>query len=224
VNGELRVVDDVPGAFAAEVADAFSTAPGDTFGLALSGGETARRCYDRLARQPGIDWSAVTVYWGDERCVPADSLEVNARLAHETLLACVSPGAVHPMRCEDGPDAYAEILASAPSLDLVHLGIGPDGHTASLFASSAALDAPAGQLVALSEDPSGRNPFRRLTLTLAGIARFALAVVTVEGSEKRDALARVRAGDPTVPASLIRAQRVLWLADPAAAGCREEDK
>jgi 6-phosphogluconolactonase/glucosamine-6-phosphate isomerase/deaminase len=70
----------------------------------------------------------------------------------------------------------------------------------------------------MNEDPAGRNPFPRMTLTLAGIARARLALVTVAGDEKRDVLARVAAGDPDVPASHVQADRVLWIVDPAAAG------
>lgn len=218
MNGELRVVDDVPAAFAGLFADKCSRPRGRSVGVALSGGDTARRCYERLACQPGVHWPALRVYWGDERCVPADDPASNRRLAVEALLRRVRPMAVHPMCCEDGPESYDAVLRDAPSLDLVHLGLGADGHTASLFAGSAALDAPPDRLVAENEDPSGRNPHRRLTLTLAGIARFALAVVTVSGPAKRDALDRVRAGDPAVPASHVRAPRLVWLADPDAAG------
>ena len=76
MNGELVVTDDVPGAFAAEVVSAFVNRPNEEFDIALSGGETARACYERLAAQGAhaIDWLAVNVFWGDERCVPPDTL------------------------------------------------------------------------------------------------------------------------------------------------------
>ena len=82
MNGELLVVDDVPGEFAERVIEAFHSRPGEDFSLALSGGETARRCYERLATIGGeqIDWWQVDVYWGDERCVPPDHEESNERL------------------------------------------------------------------------------------------------------------------------------------------------
>jgi 6-phosphogluconolactonase len=122
------------------------------------------------------------------------------------------------MRCDDGPDPYQQRVAQAGRLDVVHLGLGPDGHTASLFPGSPALDADPGRLVVMNEDPKGRNPHERMTLTFSGIARARLAVVTVEGEEKRDAFAGVCAGDPQLPATRIRADRVIWLVDPAAAG------
>ena len=219
--GELVVVDDVPGELAERVIEAFHSRPHDGFSLAVSGGDLARRCYERLADDAGsqIDWWKVDVYWGDERCVPLDHPGSNYRLARESLLERV--GAVNanfPMRCEDGPDPYQLRLGELGRIDLIHLGMGPDGHTASLFAGSPALDADPGRLVVMNDDPSGHNPHTRMTFTLAGIARARLALVTVEGEAKRDVMARVLADDPDVPATRIRADRVLWIVDPAAAG------
>ena len=98
------------------------------------------------------------------------------------------------------------------------LGVGPDGHVASLFPGSDAIDADPGRLVVMNEDPTGTNPHPRMTLTLAGIARARLVLVTVEGAAKAEALARVRADDPTCPGALVRADQVVWIVDPAAAG------
>jgi 6-phosphogluconolactonase len=220
-NGPLYVVDDLPGEFAERVIEAFHTRPSDMFSLALSGGETARRCYERLATDGDtqIDWWKVDVYWGDERCVPMDDPASNYRLGREALLEKVgAANATYPMRCEEGPDPYQLRVGELGRFDLVHLGLGADGHTASLFPDSAALEADPGRLVVMNDDPSGRNPHRRMTLTYSGIARAHLVIVTVSGDDKREALARVAAGDPTAPASQIHAERVVWLADPAAAG------
>src|SRR5690606_7446380 len=109
-------------------------------------------------------------------------------------------------------------LGELGKLDIIHLGMGADGHVASLFPGSPGLDADPGRLVVMNEDPSGRNPFPRMTLTLAGIARANLVLVTVRGEEKAEAMARVKAGDPTCPGSLVNADRVIWIVDPAAAG------
>ncbi|HEX5365517.1 MAG TPA: 6-phosphogluconolactonase [Acidimicrobiales bacterium] len=221
MHGELVVVDDVPGEFAERVIEAFHGRPHDGFSMALSGGELARRSYERLADDAGsqIDWWKVDVYWGDERCVPLDHESSNYRLGREALLERVGAvNANYPMRCEDGPDPYQLRLGELGRLDVVHLGVGADGHTASLFAGSPGLEADPGRLVVMNHDPSGRNPFPRMTLTLAGIARARLALVTVAGESKRAALARVAAGDESLPATRIRAERVLWLVDPAAAG------
>jgi 6-phosphogluconolactonase len=221
VHGDLVVVDDVAGEFAERVIEAFHARPNDGFSLAVSGGATARAAYERLADDAGtqIDWWKVDVYWGDERCVPHDSPDSNYHLVREALLERVGAvNANYPMFCDEGADAYQLRLGELGRLDVVHLGLGADGHTASLFPGSAALDADPGRLVALNEDPTGRNRFPRMTLTLGGIARARLVLVTVRGEEKRDAFARVQAGDPDCPASRIRADQVVWIVDPAAAG------
>ena len=157
------------------------------------------------------------MYWGDERCVPPDSSDSNERLGRESLLERVGAAhAVYPMRCDEGPDAYQLRVGEVGRFDVVHLGLGPDGHTASLFPGSDALDADPGLLVVMNEDPSGSNPFKRMTLTFAGISRARLAIVTVEGESKRDAMQQVFDGGD-VPASRITAERIIWLVDRAAA-------
>lgn len=217
--GTLRLVDDVPGAFAAELITAFGERTEDSFAVALSGGDTARACYERLARdaREAIDWWRVDFYWGDERCVPHDDPDSNYRLAREALLDRVgAANATHLMRCAEGADAYQLRLGELRWLDVVHLGLGPDGHTASLFPQSAGLQADPGRLVTMNDDPLGNNPHRRMTLTFAGIERARLAVVTVSGAAKAGALARIAAGE-NLPAAHIRAEQVLWLVDQAAA-------
>ena len=219
LRGELVVTDDVPGAFAQQVIESFRARSLDTFSLALSGGETARRCYERLAETAGsqIDWWKVDVYWGDERCVPHDHPDSNYLLAREALLDRVgAANATHLMRCAEGPDPYQLRLGDLGRIDLVHLGMGADGHTASLFPHSAALDADPGRLVAMNDDPLGGHPHARMTLTFAGIARAQLAVVTVSGREKAEALAAVAAGED-LPAARIDAEHVRWLVDGDAA-------
>jgi 6-phosphogluconolactonase len=225
MNGEVIVVDDVAAEFAERVVEAFHGRPGDGFSFVVSGGPTARRCYERLASDAAdeIDWWQVDVYWGDERCVAHDSPDSNERLVRESLLERVgAANAVYPMRCDEGPDPYQQRIAQAGRLDFLHLGLGPDGHTASLFPHSPALSVDPGRLVVMNEDPSGQNPYQRMTLTFSGIARARLVVFTVAGAEKRDAFAAVRRGDPDCPAALVRAERVIWLVDPAAAGLDEK--
>lgn len=217
--GELRVVDDVPGAFVRAIVDAFERRSEETFSLALSGGGTARRCYERLAAVAAetIDWWQVDIYWGDERCVPPDHPDSNERLVREALLERVgAANAVFPMRCEEGTDPYQLRLGELGKFDVVHLGVGADAHTASLFPGSPALSADDGRFVVLNDDPSGRNPHARMTLTLGGIARSRLVVVTVEGEEKRAAMKAVVSGED-VPAASIRGDDVIWLVDPSAA-------
>ena len=216
--GQVEVVDDVSGRFAAEVIDAFIDRPDATFSLAVSGGSTARRCYERLAVDgaEAIDWWAVDLYWGDERCVDPDSPQSNQRLVREALLERVgAANEVHPMRCEEGPEPYQLKISALPAIDVIHLGMGPDGHTASLFPASPALDADAGRLVVMNEDPSGLNAYRRMTFTFSAIARARSVIITIEGDDKRDAFSKVRAGED-LPVARVRAPRVLWLVDRAA--------
>lgn len=221
MQGEVHVVDDVPAAFCQVVGDAWTDRARDGFTLAVSGGDTARRCYEALSSWPDspVDWMRTEIYWGDERCVPLDHPDSNYRLVRESLLGGVAGvHALFPMICDDGEDdAYHLLVSALGSLDLVHLGLGTDGHTASLFPGSPGLEADPGRLVVRNEDPSGANPHPRMTFTFAGIAKARTVVVTVEGEAKRDAFAAVRSG-ADVPAAHIEAPRVIWLVDHAAAG------
>ena len=217
MKGELVVVEDVPGAFAERVVDAFQHRPDDDFSLALSGGDTARRCYERLGEESSIDWWLVDVYWGDERCVPPDDPESNQLLGRQSLLERVGAArSIHPMRCEDGPDPYQLRVGELGRFDVVHLGVGPDGHTASLFPGSPGLDADPGRLVVMNNDPTGANTHPRMTLTLSGIARARLVLFTVVGEDKQPAMQRIADGED-LPAARVTADRVVWLVDPAAA-------
>jgi 6-phosphogluconolactonase len=219
VNGQLIVVDDLPGAFAARLISAYANRPDELFGFALAGGTTARPCYERLAAESvdAMDWLSVNVYWGDERCVPPDHPDSNQLLGRQALLEKVgAANAVYPMNCLEGPDAYQLRLGEIGKLDVIHLGMGADGHTASLFPDSPALDADPGQLVARNEDPSGRNPYRRLTLTFSGLARSRLVIFTVAGEQKRPTLQAVIDG-ADLPAARVTADEVIWLVDGDAA-------
>lgn len=240
MNGTVEIVTSVADRFAEVVGNALARgtaeAVGDRgFSLFLSGGPTARKAYQRLAQATGpgasargpvttpkVDWTRVDAYWGDERCVPPDDEDANQRLCREVLLDPVGPlRSIHPMYTGGDPAAaaaaYQQELSELDQFDLVHLGMGPDGHCASLFPGSAALDAPDDVLVLANTDPNDTNPHERITLTLPAIARARLVVFTVAGSSKRDAFARVRKGEP-LPAGRVRASEVLWLVDPDAAG------
>ncbi len=230
--GRVELVDSVPDAFARLVATRLAAAAGDGdggFSLFLSGGGTAEACYRRLAVLSGqgepspSGWGAVDVYMGDERCVPPDHPDSNHRMITEVLLAKVGPvRSDHPMYTAGPPDqaaaAYQGLLEPLGAFDLVHLGLGPDGHTASLFPGSVALaiDDPA-VLVAANRDPLGHNLHDRITLTLPGLTRARLAVFTVDGESKSEPLARMAAGED-LPAARVRADEVLWLVGTSAAG------
>jgi 6-phosphogluconolactonase len=199
VLGEVRVADDVPAAFADLLIE---EAPES---VALSGGTTAQRCYAEL-RARDVDWRGVTVFFGDERVVPVDSDESNEGMARRALLDHATPVEIHSM-VGLGADGYDELLRSLPPIELVHLGLGPDGHTASLFPGAPQLRETDRYVVDAGDD---QHPHPRITFTFPAISRSQLAVVTVEGASKRDAFARVQRGDD-VPASRISATRVIWL-------------
>ena len=209
--GTVHVVDDVSAAFARLVTDSV------THSIALSGGDTADTCY-RALRGASVDWAAVEVFFGDERFVPVDSPDSNEGMARRALLDFVPVRAIHsmyqPVPIDDAAHAYDDLLRAAPPIDLVHLGVGPDGHTASLFPGSPALD-EAERLVIATGDAAHPQP--RLTFTFPAIARARMVVVTVTGEEKRAAIERIEAGDD-LPAARIRGQHVVWLGDRAALG------
>lgn len=222
MNGTVRLVPSVPEAFADLVAGELGHA--DTgYSLFLSGGGTATECYRALAGRSGLRWSSVDLYQGDERCVPPDDPDSNHRMITEVLTDVVGPmRSDHPMYIS-GPAGvaasdYQRKVALLGRPDLVHLGLGPDGHTASLFPGSTGLaDTDPDHLVVDNTDPNGINPHQRITLTLSGIARAKRIVVTVAGASKRGALARIMAGDD-LPAGHITGDSVLWLVDAEALG------
>jgi 6-phosphogluconolactonase len=222
----ITPVSDVPGAFAAAVLEAFGARPGPRFVLVLSGGPTARACYERLATAPpsAVDWTVVDIYMGDERVVPPADDDANQRLVHEALLDRLPTpvGSFVPMPTTGPvPDCVARYqrtisdLLAGPGIDLIHLGLGPDGHTASLFPGAPTLAAGPDELVAATEDPNGLNPHPRLTLTLPAINSARTAVFTVTGAAKADAIAALRRGDD-IPASRVHAAHTVWLVDDAA--------
>jgi 6-phosphogluconolactonase len=223
VNGSLVVVDDVAASFAQLVLDRAIARKASQFAIAFSGGSTARECYERLARigVSTLDWSTIDAWWGDERCVPLDDPDSNYRLVEESLLGEVGPlASVQPMRSDipNAADAYDRLVHSAPPIDFIHLGLGPDGHTASLFPDSDALTAPASRFVVSNLDPRGNNPHERITFTFGGIAHCRSAVVTVAGSSKTEALHRVLDGDLTAPAAHLANDDLIWLVDAEAMG------
>lgn len=206
------------------------------FTVALSGGKTPRGMLETLAAQR-LDWSAVHLFWSDERCVPPDDAASNFGMAREALLARVDvpPANIHRMRGElppaDGATDYEAQLRTffggAPAFDLIYLGLGPDGHTASLFPGTAALDIADRACVANRVDGPVASPWR-LTLTYPAINAGRSVTFLVEGSEKASILAAVLRGKQDVrryPAQGIAPVRgdLLWLADEAAAGGLDRD-
>ena len=214
-----------------------SIAAAGRFSVALSGGSTPRALYGLLAEPPfreAIDWPRVHLFWGDERFVPPDHPDSNYRLARETFIsrASIPAGNVHRIPTEGRhPEAaatqYEETLhrffavpkGGVPRFDLVLLGLGADGHTASLFPGSPALS-ESHRLVVATHVP--KLAAWRLTLTPPMLRGARHVVFLVSGSEKAHALQEVLEGpyDPErLPAQLVRLEEgdVTWLVDEAAA-------
>ena len=194
------------------------------FTLAVSGGHTPWIMLRALA-DDDVPWAGVHVFQVDERVAPAGDPDRNLTHLRESLLqhAPMRPDQIHPMPVEEADleaaaAQYAltlrEIAGSPPALDLAHLGLGPDGHTASLVPGDAVLDV-ADEDVALTGLYQGR---RRMTLTFPAINRARRVLWVVTGSEKMEMLRRLREGDLSIPAGRVRREGALVLADKTAAG------
>ena len=188
--------------------------------IALSGGTTPRAMHEALARISDLPWSAIDVYFGDERCVPADHPDSNYRMAKESLFDKVSISAERIHRPEaERPDRDAAALAYEAvlpaSIDLVVLGIGEDGHTASLFPGSPALEPSERRCVAVV---GPKPPPERLSLTPRALSEARTLLMLATGAGKAEAVARALEGewDPKrTPSQLAR--RGTWILDHAAA-------
>jgi 6-phosphogluconolactonase len=205
-----------------------------TFSVALAGGSTPKAAYALLARSPYsalLAWERVRFFFGDERCVPPDHADSNYRTANETLFTPlrIPETNVFRMRGEDTPmvaaTAYEQILTRElgvePTFDLILLGMGPDGHTASLFPGTPP-DEGSSALVQTRKAPAGMAVADRLTITPRVINAARKVLITVTGSAKAEALARALNGpyDPTsCPVQIVRPEsgRCTWLVDKAAA-------
>src|SRR5216683_6892354 len=205
------------------------------FMIALSGGNTPRKTYGLLGSEPyrsQVDWELVHIFWSDERCVPPDSPDSNYLMAHEELLSQIPIPVqqVHYMPA-DQPDRYAASQAYAeemqrtfgtngiPSFDLIQLGMGPEGHTASLFPHQASLHEQQRLVIPVSVP---KPPPDRLTFTppVLNAARNVLFLVT--GADKADALHAVLEGPyqpDEYPAQIVRPPQgeVVWMLDTAVA-------
>jgi 6-phosphogluconolactonase len=220
VKGELHVVASVPDAFASFVDDrlaAHRAAGRGTFRLGASGGASGTAAFTALSARAN-DLSDLALYFVDERCVSADDPDSNQKMLRGALGERVEELAgFFPMSCEAGAESYDALLKAAGHLHLCQLGLGPDGHTASLFPGSPALFAPADRFVVENEDPSGSNVHPRLTLTYSAIETFEALVFTVIGADKQAALSGIDAGGD-LPAARLDGPEVTWLCDAAAAG------
>ena len=213
-------------------------AVGETFAICLSGGETPRPIYALLAEEPyraRMPWARIHWFFGDERHVPRDDPRSNFKMVEEALFsrAPVPAQNIHAVPTDRSPEesasAYArelqsfygapELSADRPLFDLMLLGLGPDGHTASLFPGHQALDEKQKWVLPIS---TPTQPEPRITLTLPVLESSRAVLFLVAGAKKRDALRRLRAGDATAPAARLHPPGAIHvLTDAAAAGQSE---
>jgi len=207
--------------------------------IALSGGSSPLDAYRLLAKEPSLDWTKIHIYWVDERAVPPDHERSNYGAAKAALLDSIPipPENVHRMRGED-PDveaaaaAYEEELrnikakvSGLPSLDLIVLGVGDDGHTASLFPDRDTVNITDKLVAAVAARTDGGGDPRepRLTLTAPMLENAKAAVIIVFGKSKHEPLERIWATSGDVkktPARVVRGFRgaITWVIDRAAGG------
>jgi 6-phosphogluconolactonase len=206
---------------------------GDRLAVALSGGSTPKRLYGLLTADPlrrDLPWDRIHWFWGDERVVPKDDPMSNRRMALEAMLDHVPapPGLIHPVpvdlsspaECAAAYDTELRQFQSSrggvPLFDIVLLGLGPDGHTASLFPNAPALQER--QRLAIDTE-AGMEPFvPRVTLTFPAIASSRSVAFLVSGADKREALRRIRAGEDVPAAHVTSEGPVVWFVDEAALG------
>jgi 6-phosphogluconolactonase len=200
------------------------------FAVVLAGGSTPEATYGILARDyaDSIDWNNVNVFFGDERSVPPDHTNSNYKMARESLLDHVPIGSVHRMRGELPPDEAAEAYEQElrdffgpddlPEFDLILLGTGPDGHTASLFPETSALEVHDRWVVA---NPVLKLETTRITFTVPVINAARAVYFLVAGENKAAPVAEILEGNPDpreYPASLIQPENgPTWMVDRAAA-------
>jgi 6-phosphogluconolactonase len=204
-----------------------------TCNIALSGGSTPKRMFQLLAAmgRSAAPWDHIDLWWGDERTVPPDHPDSNYRMTRENLLEPleIDPARVHRITGELDPQAAASAyerelvaaLGDPPVFDLVFLGMGPDGHTASLFPNSPALAESKRVVVAnLVTSPLVHGTTTRITLTASALSAAKHTRFLVAGADKAEALAQVLEGprNPTkYPSQLITGADVKWFVDTAAA-------
>lgn len=204
------------------------------FTVALSGGSTPGRLFEKLANPPFRDrlpWDRTVIFWGDDRAVPPDHEHSNYRLAHDTLLkhVPVEERAVHRVKGELGADEAARTMLrdlftvfgdkATPQFDLVLQGMGTDGHTASLFPGTLALEAT--DWVVPVHDPPANPKVDRVTLTFPVLNNAHTALFLAAGANKQSLITEIRhdqsAGE-RYPAARLQAESTLWYVDQAAFG------
>jgi len=227
---DIKILPDAAALTAAAVEEFLRSAKTS---VALAGGNTPRMVYSALAARQDVQWGKIHFFWGDERHVPPDHADSNFRMAHEAMLSRVPvpAGNIHRIHAEN-PDAGVAAAAYAadlckhfqfgvgqfPRFDLVMLGMGPDGHTASLFPGTSAVGETRLIVAATWVE---KFMAQRITLTVPAINNAACVMFVVCGADKAETLRLVFRGNqqPVFPSQLIRPTngRLIWLVDEAAA-------
>jgi 6-phosphogluconolactonase len=214
------------------LAERIAATPG-RFVLNLSGGSTPKALFERLTHddlRQRIDWTKLHLFWGDERFVPFDHKDSNYRMAREALISHVPipSGQIHPVPTEGTTPEQAAALyeatlqsfygsktldADRSLFDVTLLGMGPDGHTASLFPGTAALDEHKAWVTSII----GAKPEARISMTYPILAASRAILFLVAGAEKKDVLQKVLAGERTFPAARVETKgELIWFVDRAA--------
>jgi len=217
---------------AAEWITDLAAASRDRFAISLSGGSTPRRLYQLLAESPyrnALPWNRVHWFWGDERFVPWDHPDSNYGMVHAALIGRVPvpPGNIHGIPTTGAPAdaaaAYERVLKSyygsenldpaRPLFDIQILGLGPDGHTASLIPGTSVLEERRRWVA----EVTGGRPEPRITLTYPALESSRHTAFLVAGADKRETLSRALAGDEALPAARIHpVGELIWFVDEAA--------
>ncbi|MDA8271509.1 MAG: 6-phosphogluconolactonase [Actinomycetota bacterium] len=245
-NLHICITEDIPNEFSNQVLE-FSRRSSAAWSFFTSGGSLAPKLYESLASHTSFTTQAkmISFYLGDERVVDPDTDASNTFNLKRSLIARLGEKGVtvpvfapftstqfHALaktfsgklssdyrQCDTVAKEYAAKIKAAPRPWLVHLGMGPDGHTASLFARSPAIspDRQTQELYLANYDPSGTNPYCRLTLSLQAISRAELVIITTSGKDKAQAVKGLLESDLSLPVSWVRAKRINLIIDHEAA-------
>lgn len=243
-NLHIFVTENIPSEFSREVV-AFGKTLKGPWSFFASGGSLAPDLYGQLASNDefGSLSDNIQIYLGDERVVDPQGSDSNMFNLRKSLLEPLSsrghsPKAFAPFTkqeflklsesfsgalpkdyvlCNDIADSYGAVVENAPKPWLIHLGVGPDGHTASLFPRSPAFTSDTGRICLANYDPNGRNPFPRLTLSLEAISQAELVIITTSGQGKAKAIESLLGGNSPLPIAQVKARKVALIIDYEAA-------
>lgn len=235
-NAQVHIADDLPREAARFIAETLSTAIRERgrSSIALSGGSTPKPVFAALVNEyrSTVDWSKVLFFWSDERYVPGESADSNQPMAYDSLLSplAIDPAQIYPVPTDsDSPDEAARIYADTirvvlgedPAFDLVLLGMGDDGHTASLFPNTAAFNADDPALVVANHVPQVKNT-QRITFTFGLINAARVVLFLISGAGKAEIVEKVLISEPGMyPSQWV--ERPIFFLDKAA-GTKLENK